>query len=326
MKRVIIAIIFFYIASCSVKEKEKEEVKTAEDSFGRAAIANSNKVVVSDTVNFEKYLNVTAIDSISINSINKKVFELEQSGLFFLAFSRDKIAANLHEEESLIDVYNPFSGKVYSQIDLMKYAKDFLRENIRGGYTPSETKLGRNNTGKVKIMITDDAGVPSTAFFAISNLELPNLKTNTLVLNSNKKRLFIEDYNKVFNFDELLFYNDSLYYIYDLEEISFSKGDTLLYKINFVNNDMILGNGNVIKNGNDYCVLKFPYKDKLFFYKTDSNDSELFSYNIITGESKMYVIPLSPFQFYFAEDGFFMAYMPEGQESSEMYRYSFVQY
>lgn len=325
MKRVLIAILFLCFQSCSVKEKEKAEVKTAKDSTGTQAVADSKKVA-SDTINLEKLLNVTKTDSVTINSINEKVFELEQSGLFFLAFNKDKIAANLHEEESLIDVYNPFSGKVYNQIDLMKYTKDFLRENIRGGYTPSETRLGRNNTGKVKIMITDGADVPSSAFFAISNLELSNLNTNTLVSSSNKKRLSIEDYNKVFNFEELLFYNDSLFYIYDLEEVAFPKGDTFLYKINFVNNDMVLGNENVIKNGIDYCVLKFPYKDKLFFSAIHSNYTDLFSYNIVTGDSKKYVIPLSPFQFYFAEDGFFMAYMPEGQEDSDVYRYSFVQY
>ncbi|MBO9701886.1 MAG: hypothetical protein J7604_16885 [Sporocytophaga sp.] len=321
MKRILIAIIFFCFQSCIVKEKENAEVKTSKDSSDIPIVSNTK--TVSETINLEKYLNVVATDSISINSISEKVFELEQSDLFFLAFSRDKIAADLNEEESLINVFNPFSGKVYKQIDLMNYTKDFFKYSR--SYVPSETRLGRNNIGQIKIMITDGR-VPQNSSFSISYLDLSNLKTQTIGLNSNKKRLSIEDYNKVFGFEELFFLNDSLYYLYDLEEIAFTKGDTNLYKINLVNDEMILGNENVIKHGNDYCVLRFPYKDKLFFCNSNSNYNDLFSYNIITRKSKKYVIPLLQCQFYFAEDGFFIASLPEGKETSDTYRYGFVPY
>ncbi|MBO9701887.1 MAG: hypothetical protein J7604_16890 [Sporocytophaga sp.] len=325
MKRVLIVIIFFCFQSCSVKEKENAEVETAKDSSGTQVVADSDKVS-SETINLDKLLNVTKTDSISINRINEKTFELDQSSLFFLAFSRNKIAANLYEEQSLIDVYNPFTGKVYNQIDLSKYSKEFIKENVRGGYAPSETRLGRNNIGQVKIMITDGTDVPFSAFFAISNLELSNLKTQTLGLEQNVDKLSITEYNKVFDFQDLFLYHDTLFNVDDLDEITISNGAVNLYKMDISKNEMTLGNSNVIKGASNYNILRFPYKDKLFFTSTNSNYTDLFGYNIITGESKKYVIPLSPSQFYFAEDGFFIANMPGGQESNEMYRYSFVPY
>ncbi|MCR6642590.1 MAG: hypothetical protein NVV82_27290 [Sporocytophaga sp.] len=324
MKKVLITILFFYFAGCNVKEKEHPEGATTKDSSGTSAIADSSKGV-TNAVNLDKSLNVTATDSIGINRINERVFELEQSGLFFLAFNRNKVAANLNEEEGLIDVLNPYSRKVYDQIDLMKYTKDFFI--YKNGFSPSDTKLGRNNIGQVKIMITDNSSTPHSSLFSISNLDLSNLKTHTITLENNKKRLFITDYNKLFSFDDLIFYNDSLYYLYDLEEIDFLKEDTLLYKISFVNDEMILCNGSVINHGNNYCILSFPYKDKIFFSNSYSDYTDLFSYNIITGESKKYVIPFLINQFYFAEDGFFIAYIPPEEEvACEMYRYSFVGY
>ncbi|GAL86134.1 hypothetical protein MYP_3363 [Sporocytophaga myxococcoides] len=93
--------LFFYLEGCNVKEKEHAEGISIKDSFVTAVIADSSKKG-SDTLNLDKSLNITATDSIGINRINERVFELEQSGLFFLAFSRYKVAANLYEEKSLI--------------------------------------------------------------------------------------------------------------------------------------------------------------------------------------------------------------------------------
>lgn len=299
---------------------------TAKDSSGTATIAESSKGA-TDAVDLNKSLNVTATDSIGINRINERVFELEQSGLFYLAFSRYKVAANLYEEQSLIDVYNPFSGKVYDQIDLTKYSKEFIKENARGGYVPSETRLGRNNTGQVKIMITDGTEIPFSSFFAISNLDSSDLNTKTLGLEQNVDTLFITEYNNVFDFQGLFLYHDVLYNADDFDKILVSNGGVHLYKMNVAKDEIVLAKGNVIKEASNHNILRFPYKDKLFFRTNHSGYTDLFSYNIITGESKKYVIPFSINQFYFAEDGFFIAYIPpEEQETSEMYRYSFVGY
>jgi len=54
MKKVLITILFFYLTSCNVKEKEHPEGATTKDSSGTSAIVDSSKGVTNAVISIWK--------------------------------------------------------------------------------------------------------------------------------------------------------------------------------------------------------------------------------------------------------------------------------
>ena len=344
MKASILIVLILAITSCGDERSPESKVQTNNIEI--------QPILIKE--NIDSILSVNSSINVSMDSLKKRSFQLDKEYVFF-PISSKQIITNYTDSFSGLETYmpiiiNPFKEDIPDTINFAHYAFELVKYSHHG-ISAEEITFIKNNAGKIKVLCKVPRG--NFAHYSVSNLyPLNKSKTDIISVPNNERKstIIIRNLNEIFFNGVILFMNDTLF---DLNETGYRGNEEFylydvlvyndkefLYSLSRDNNSIKLKNGNVLKSENCLMAELFPVANKIFF--TSDNEkmeigngkvSILYAYDVSTGTSKKYVLPVWTNQFYFVDEGFYIDYtfdleirVAKKSHTSDSWTYGFIAY
>jgi hypothetical protein len=325
-----VVVFLLFLNGCNSKEENKSSLISKQEVLKTDSI--KNVLISKKYFNLDSVFMIISIDTLKIDSLSKYSFQLDKE-FYFQPISQRKVITNYidprygYSDDKII--LNPFTKETSDTIKLENYAKKLIEYTGKGS-SPDETMFMASNDGRIKVLSN------SYSVYSVSDLyPLNNKKALVIRGEEEKKDIVISDINKVFSCYGRFFINDTLYYLKEGINIQVFNKTGFSYSYNVQDYSFKFKNGKTLDLKNEvlFNALLFPINNNIFFNDTNSKFTTLLSYDVITGLSKKYVLPVWTNHFYFAKDGFYIEYSydierREGKESnsSKFSTYGFIKY